>query len=152
MVVSSSDFATVNVMSGNVSGQGFGDFSVNAYWDGATWSKRDTSYESWIMGMATRTDSNGKIEFVHSNAGTGFTMTKPMIIKPDSVFFGDYLEMFSGNSKTVSTPFIRASSLNNLVINGYSTGGVFVNWDSTGTGGFYVGDGAEQVKAIRFLP
>lgn len=147
MVVSSSDYATANILSGNASGQGFGNFSVNAYWDGTVWSKRNTSYESWIIGMATKTDSDGKIEFIHSNAGTGFTMTKPMIIKPNSVYFGDYLEVFSGDPKTVSTPFIRASSGNNLVLNAYSTGGIYLNWDSTGTGGVYVGDGAGTSKS-----
>jgi len=91
MTISTADFATGNLMSGVVSSgtQGFVDLSLNAYWDGSAWTKRNTSYNSWIMGLSNNTDTTGRLEFVYSAPGTGFTMMKPLTLYKDYLRLGN---------------------------------------------------------------
>jgi hypothetical protein len=43
---------------------------------------------------------------------------------------GSYLDLYAGNQNTPTVPSIRASSSNNLVLNGYSTGSIYLNYDA----------------------
>lgn len=54
---------------------------------------------------------------------------------------GSYLDLYSGAASTPTVPSIRASAGNNLILNAYSTGITYVNFDG-GSGGFIVANGA----------
>ena len=54
---------------------------------------------------------------------------------------GATLDLYSGGTATTSVPSIRGSGANNLVLNGYSSGGVYFNYD-TGSDGVYFCNGS----------
>jgi hypothetical protein len=54
---------------------------------------------------------------------------------------GATLDLYSGGANTPTVPSIRGSAGNNLILNAYSTGITYVNFDG-GTGGFVVANGA----------
>lgn len=60
---------------------------------------------------------------------------------------GPYLDVYSGPVNNPTVPSMRASAGNNLVLNAYSSGIVYVNFDS-GTGGFRVYNGAGTITQI----
>jgi len=60
---------------------------------------------------------------------------------------GNYLDLYSGNANSPSRPSIRASGYYNLVLNSYSTGGVYINFDG-GTGGIHFHGGTSTEVGV----
>jgi len=81
------DYATGDIMSAVVGTSGFFDLSTNAYFDGADWNRRKSTYDAWIIGMNTNSSNTGEIEFVHWPTTGSFE--KPLEITPDYVELGN---------------------------------------------------------------
>ena len=52
-----------------ISGVGYADISANAYHNGSSWAKRNSSYESWIVNQSVNTSNTGDWAIYHTNAG-----------------------------------------------------------------------------------
>ena len=76
------------------------------------------------------------------NVGIGATPRQELSV-------GSYLDLYSGADNTPTTPSIRASSANNLLLDAYSTGSIYLNNDD-GTGGVFFGNGTAGTTVGRF--
>jgi excisionase family DNA binding protein len=78
------------------------------------------------------------------NVGVGTTTPRQQLS------IGSYLDIYSGSENSPTVPSIRASSLDNLILNSYSTGSIYFNYDTgVGTGGEIFGNGnGAQVGSI----
>jgi hypothetical protein len=74
-------------MSASLSSKGYFDYSINAYFDGTNWNRRNSSYGSWILGMYNTSDNNGGVEFVHWPTTGGFE--RPFVVTPNYVKLGN---------------------------------------------------------------
>jgi endosialidase-like protein len=114
----------------------------------------------WLSRFSMKSDASGNVRTaLDASTGTAGGMNEALSINASGsvgigttsprqqVSVGNYLDLYSGNANSPTVPSIRASSSNNLVVNGYSTGSLFLNYDS-GTGGVYFGNGASGTTGI----
>lgn len=88
------------------------------------------------VGIATNSTLQATVD-ASGNLGIGVTPRKLLSV-------GAYLDLYSGILVTPTVPSIRASAGNNLILNAYSTGITYLNFDS-GSGGVAIGNGATTV-------
>jgi hypothetical protein len=85
------------------------------------------------VGVATNSTLRTTVD-ASGNFGVGVTPRKLLSV-------GANLDLYSGGAATPTVPSIRASAGNNLILNAFSTGITYINFDG-GSGGVVVANGA----------
>ena len=62
-------YPSLDLVGVQISGVGYADISANAYHNGSSWAKRNSSYESWIVNQSVNTSNTGDWAIYHTNAG-----------------------------------------------------------------------------------
>ena len=100
----------------------------------ATSGKGVTTGSAIPLGLGTNGSTTQAILDATGNLGVGVTPRKLLSV-------GAYLDLYSGAAATPTVPSIRASIGNNLILNAFSTGITYINFDG-GSGGAIIANGA----------
>ncbi|MBN1535182.1 MAG: hypothetical protein JW908_00515 [Anaerolineales bacterium] len=138
-----------SLLTGDEAGS-MGDSKLRMYslYDCATGNENMAEITIWSSSSLSRIDMNADdgvniydVAYINDALGISTTARQTLSI-------GSYLDLYSGNPNSPTVPSIRASTGNNLVLNAYSTGGVYLNYDG-GTGGIrFHGGSSTEVGSI----